>query len=129
MAGNGNGAKPPSAIQQQPALAAGGITAAASAIMAAFWAVLSDLGVLPQISTATQALVTAAILSVVAMIAAVWAQRQSTSTSSPKLAESTAIAVTNAAGATVGHVQLPSAAEISAAQPAAAPAIVDAPKP
>lgn len=99
-------AQQPSIIQRQPALTAGGITAIASAVLAAFWAVMSDAGALTWLSPSTQALVTGAIIAVVAGAAAWWAQRRSTSISAPKLQEGTHVEVYDAAGATTGHVQV-----------------------
>jgi hypothetical protein len=69
----------------EPVLAAGGITAVASAILAAFWAVASDLGWLVQITQSTQALVTAAIIAVIAFAASIWARGQVTPTEDPML--------------------------------------------
>lgn len=93
-------------LQRQPALAAGGITATVSAVMAALWAVAADAGQLTWLTPSSQALVTGAVLAVVALVAGYWAQARSTSTTQPKLVEGTHVQVTDSQGATTGHVQV-----------------------
>ena len=106
----------PSILQRQPAAAAGGITAAVGAILLAFWAVAADAGWLTVLQEGTILLVNNAILIVVGLLAAWWAQRRSTPTAAPKLQEGTVAEVTNASGATVGHVEVQ--ADAQAAPPA-----------
>jgi len=105
MAGNGNGTTP-SILQRQPALSAGGITAAVGAILLAFWAVAEDAGWFTQLDEGTILLVNNAVLILVGLVSAWWAQRRSTATAAPKLQEGTVTEVTNQAGATVGHQEV-----------------------
>lgn len=72
-------------MNREPVLVAGGITAVASAILAAFWAVASDVGWLTQITSATQGLVTAAIIATITLVSSLWARGQVTPTTSPRL--------------------------------------------
>lgn len=59
---------------REPVITAGAITAVASAILAAFWAVAADLHWLVGLTVATQALVTGAIIAVVALVSSSWAR-------------------------------------------------------
>lgn len=105
MTGNTNGTTP-SILQRQPAAAAGGITAAVGAILLAFWAVAADFNWLSALEQSTILLVNNAVLIVVGLLAAWWAQRRSTPTAAPKIEQGTVAEVTNAAGATLGHVEV-----------------------
>ncbi len=97
----------PNLLQRQPVIAAGGATAVVGAFLLAFWAVAGDAGLLTWLQEGTKLLVNNAILIAVPLLAAWWAQRHSTPTAAPKIAEGTTVVTTNAAtGVTTGTVAL-----------------------
>lgn len=97
----------PNVLQTRPIAAAGGILVAISAVMAAFWAVVSDAGAMPWLTVASQGLITFAIQAVATTIAALWAQSRSTPTAAPTLVAGTSIKVVDDGGAILGHMDTP----------------------
>jgi hypothetical protein len=96
----------PNFAQAKPALSAGVVTAAVTASLAAFWAVAADAGWYPWLQPNTQTLINGAVIAVVAMLAAVWAERRTTPIATPKLQSGTHVEVLDAQGATTGHVEV-----------------------
>lgn len=86
---------------REPVLVAGGVTAAVSAVLAALWSLSADFGWLAQVTPQTQALVTGAVLAVVALAANAWARARVTPTSAPELSIGTKVTTPNGTAAVV----------------------------
>ena len=97
----------PGLFQTRPIAAATSIAVVIQGIMAAFWAVVGDAGLLPWLTPGTQGLITFAVTATATYVGAYWAARRSTPTASPTLVEGTSIRVVDAGGATLGHTPTP----------------------
>lgn len=96
----------PNTVQSRPIAAAGGAVIAVQAVMAAFWAVIGDAGLMPWLTPGTQGLITFAITAIATVFGAYWAARRSTPTAAPALEAGTPIRVIDSAGATLGHTSM-----------------------
>lgn len=114
---NGNGTPPATGLSASaPLTVAGAFLLAVQAIMGAFWGVVDDLQLWPQLTLSTQALVSAAVTSVAILVTLIWAARRTTPTAAPILPENTVVGVTNGTQRVVATATIPSAADAVANQ-------------
>lgn len=113
---NGTGVAPTAGlVATQPLTVAGAFLIAVQTVSAALFAVLDDAGVAPWLTLSTQALITAAVMSIAVFIVLAWAARHTTPRAAPVLPESTVVGLTNGSGKVAAVATLPTVADAQGA--------------
>lgn len=96
-----------------PLTVAGAALIALQTTMAAIWAVVADANHDFPLSSATEQLVTGAVMAIGVVITMVWARRRMTPTAAPILPESTSVGISNGSGKVEAVVQLPAVSDVA----------------
>lgn len=115
---NGQGIPPSTGfLQSQPLTVAGAFLIAVQSSLAAFFGVIDDANMVPWLTLSSQALITAAGMSIAILLTLIWASRHTTPKLAPVLPENTVVGVTNGTHKVVATATIPSVAEAQADQP------------